>query len=261
VNALGFGPERGLGWAIEPFPGHSPLKALINAILNIFSINIELFGWSTGSLIIIALLVLSGAMRKKDYLMLAVIIAISGAYSLYWFSGGPDFGARYWYLMIIPLIALTVRGIQYIEDKIDFRQTNGSNNDTRIMIAVLSLCFFSTVNFFPWRAVDKYHHYRGMRPDIRYLEKKCGFGKSLVLIRGDFADYTSAWVCNPLDPFADAPLYAWDQNPRVRAQVFKAYPDRPVWVVAAPSITHRGYEVIEGPVSVQKLIAEESKIP
>jgi hypothetical protein len=60
VNALGFGPDRGLSWTINPIPGHSPLKALINANLNIFSINIELFGWSTGSLIIIAIMFLWG---------------------------------------------------------------------------------------------------------------------------------------------------------------------------------------------------------
>ena len=65
--------SAGLGWAIDAFPGHSPLEALINANLNISSINIELFGWSTGSLIIIALLFFSGAMRTRDYLMLAVI--------------------------------------------------------------------------------------------------------------------------------------------------------------------------------------------
>ena len=46
-NAIGFGPERGLGWPIDPFPGHSPIEALINANLNMFQVNTELFGWST----------------------------------------------------------------------------------------------------------------------------------------------------------------------------------------------------------------------
>ncbi|MBI1788129.1 MAG: glycosyltransferase family 39 protein, partial [Acidobacteria bacterium] len=31
TNALGFGPERGLGWPLDPYPGHTPLESLINA--------------------------------------------------------------------------------------------------------------------------------------------------------------------------------------------------------------------------------------
>jgi len=258
VNALGFGPERGLGWAIEPFPGHSPLKALINATLNIFSVNIELFGWSTGSLVIIALLVFFGGMGKKDYLMLAVIIATFGAYSLYWFSGGPDFGARYWYLMLIPLICLAVRGVQFLEGRFQCDSVGFNRAGVRVMVAVLSLCIFAFVNYIPWRAIDKYHNYRGMRPDIRFMAKNYGFGKSLVLVRGDLDDYTSAWVYNPLDPFADAPLYAWDQNPGVRARVLSAYPDRPVWILEGPSVTHAAFKVMKGPLSTSEVKSETS---
>jgi len=253
TNALGFGPERGLNWPIDPFPGHSPLDALINANLNAFSINVELFGWITGSLLIVVLLLFSGKLRRSDYFMLAVIVALAGVFSLYWFSGGPDFGARYWYLMVVPLVALTARGIEFLETT--FKDANQS---TRVMAGVLSLSMLALVNFFPWRAIDKYHHYLGMRPDIRYLEKKHHFGKSLVLIRGRaHPDYASAWTYNPLDPQADVPVYAWDQNPEIRIQVLNAYPNRPVWIVDGPSITHRGFEVVAGPLSVRDLMSKE----
>jgi len=262
TNALGFGPERGLGWPIDPFPGHSPTDALINANLNTFSINIELFGWSTGSLIMVALLLFSGAMRRSDYLMLAVVAAIFATYSLYWFSGGPDFGARYWYLMIVPCVALTVRGIQFLKRMFEAAPTGSSDKGTWVIVAVLSLCMLTLVNYFPWRAIDKYHHYLRMRPDIRYLAKEYGFGRSLVLIRGNsHPDYASAWIYNPLDLRADAPVYAWDRNPEVRAEVLKAYPDRPVWLVNGPSITHRGFKVVGGPLSAHELIAEENLCP
>ena len=36
-NAYGFGRDRGMGWPIDPNPGHSPIDALINANLNTFS--------------------------------------------------------------------------------------------------------------------------------------------------------------------------------------------------------------------------------
>jgi hypothetical protein len=258
VNALGFGPERGLGWAIDAFPGHSPFEAVINAGLNIFSVNVELFGWGSGSIIIIALLVFSGAMQRKDYLMLAVIIAVLAAYSLYWFSGGPDFGARYWYLMLIPLICLTVRGVQLLEERFQSGSAGSNMAGARVIVAVLSLCIFTFVNYIPWRAIDKYHNYRGMRPDIRTLGKKLRFGKSLVLVRGNLGDYTSAWVYNPLDPHVDAPLYAWDQNPELRGRVLKAYPDRAVWIVNGPTITQRGFEVVGGPFSGLDALAREN---
>ena len=66
-------------------------------------------------------------------------------------------------------------------------------------------------------------------------------------------DYQSAWVYNPLDPQADAPIYAWDKNPLVRAQVLQAYPDRPVWIVNGPTVTRAGYQVLAGPLSAGEL--------
>ncbi|MFX0194693.1 MAG: glycosyltransferase family 39 protein [Candidatus Hodarchaeota archaeon] len=260
TNAIGFGPERGLGWPIDPFPGHSPIESIINANLNTFSVNIELLGWSTGSLIFLTVLLFSGVNKKREYLMFATIAAIIVAYSFYWFSGGPDFGARYWYLMLIPLVVLTVRGIQFLGKKFENEQSGSPTRGTRVIVVVLSLCMFTLVNYFPWRAIEKYHHYLGMRPDMKYLAKEYGFGKSLVLIRGNrFPDYASAWVYNPLNPYADAPVYAWDQNSVVRAQLLKAYPDRPVWIVDGPSITHCGFKVVEGPLSASELIVNKMK--
>jgi hypothetical protein len=259
TNALGFGPERGLGWAIDPFPGHSPIDALINANLNAFSVNIELFGWSTGSLLMIALFVLAGAKRRSDYLMLGVIAAICGIYSLYWFSGGPDFGARYWYLILVPCIVLTVRGLQCLERRCESGPAGSAEHGTRVLVAVLCLCMLALMNYFPWRAIDKYHHYLHMRPDIRFLSDDYRFGKSVVLIRGDsHPDYASAWVFNPLDPSADAPVYAWDRSPRVRTEVLQAYPERPIWLVDGPSITHNGYKVISGPLPAHEMTTSEN---
>jgi len=180
TNALGFGPERGLDWkGLDPLPGHGIFDVLINANFNIFSINIELFGWSTGSLILVALFLISRTMQRSDYLMLAVIATIIGIHSFYWFSGGPDFGARYWYLVIVPCVVLTVRGIQFLEKTFETDPSGSTGKSTYVIIAVLALCTITLVNYFPWRAIDKYHHYRGMRPDIRYITKEYNFGKSL----------------------------------------------------------------------------------
>jgi len=254
ANAMGFGPGRDAGWRhLDPYPGHTPFEALINANLNTTSMNFELLGWSIGSLLIGALLIFSLAMRGNDWLMLAVIAAVFIAHFFYYFSGGPDFGARYWFLMLVPCMALTARGIQLLE-----RKLAPESPGTLVMTAVLLLCAATLINYIPWRAIDKYHNYLGLRPDIRYLAKTYKFGKSLVLVEGDSRpDYASAAVYNPLDLRADAPVYAWDQNLEVRSQLLKTYADRPVWVVAGPSVTGAGFRVLEGPLPADQVSARD----
>jgi hypothetical protein len=253
-NALGFGPNRGFGWALDPFPGHGPLDAAINTALNTFMINIELFGWSTGSILIIGFILFSGSLRKSDYLMVAVIISVVGIHIFYYFSGGPDFGARYWYFVIIPCVVLTVRGMQYSGTRMNASSNKGGLNRTKIIVAVLLLSISSIVNFFPWRSVDKYHHYRDRRPDIRYIAEENNFGKSLVLIQGDQnRDYTSAAVYNPLDWNANAPIFAWDKNPEVRKELLSVYSDRPVWIVQGATLNNGSFKVRAGPLSAHKL--------
>jgi hypothetical protein len=258
-NDMGFGSNRGLGWALQPFPGHSPVGSLVNANLNIFSLNIELFGWATGSLILITvLLFFFRALRKADYLMLSVIVAVFAAYFFYWYSGGPDFGARYWYLILVPCVALSAKAIEFLADHL--RSNESAHSSARIKLAVLLLSVAALINYFPWRAVDKYHHYLLMRPDVRYLAEQYGFGKSLVLIRGnEHPDYASAAIYNPLDFNADAPIYAWDRNPEVRLQLLNTYSDRPVWILDGPTMTRSGFKVVEGPFSARELI-EQSRV-
>lgn len=260
-NAMGFGPDRGDGWQLDPFPGHSPVEGFINANLNITTINTELFGWATGSLILIALLVFAQSPRKLrqgDWLMAALVALVFTAHFFYWFSGGPDFAARYWFLMIVPCVVLTVRGLQLFINRLTSEGHLPHLPKTRALVAVLSLCLMALVNFTGWRAVDKYHHYLGMRPDVRRLADQHHFGKSLIFIRGQkFPDFASAAIYNPIDLKAAEPVYAWDQTPELRAEVLKLYADRQVWIVNGPTITKTGYQIVEGPVSAQTLLERE----
>jgi hypothetical protein len=254
-NAYGFGPDRGMGWALDPHPGHSPVDGAINADLNIFSINIELFGWSIGSLLFLGLFLSSGHYKRSDYLMMSVIAGIFMAFFFYYYSGGPDFGARYWYLMIVPLTALSVRGLLELEHKFAASQSGALAMGTRTMLGVAALCLIALTNYFPWRAIDKYHHYLGMRPDIRNLEKEYRFGRSLVLVSGELIpDFASAAVQNPVDMYGDEPIFAWDRSPEVRSRVAEAYGDHPVWLIEGPSITGIGFKVISGPLPADKIL-------
>jgi hypothetical protein len=112
-NALGFGPDRDLGWrGVDPLPGHGVADVLINADLNTVAINVELLGWATGSLLPVLLLLACGRLRAADGWMLLLPALTAGLHSFYWFSGGPDFGARYWYLALFPCLVLTARGLE-----------------------------------------------------------------------------------------------------------------------------------------------------
>lgn len=233
-NSLGFGSNRGLGWAIDPYPGHGPLDALVNSNLNATSINYELFGWSAGSLVLVILYALYGKKAPADRLMLALVAAVVAAYSLYYFSGGPDFGARYWFLVAPALIAFSARGALLLS--------------RRGLAGVVMACALTVVFYLPWRATDKYRNYLGMRADVRELAAKYRFGRALVLVRGRaFPDYASAAIYNPLDWNAGAPVYAWPRSPETEARLRAAFAGRPVWVLNGPSLTGGGYEVAEAP--------------
>ncbi|NNF37290.1 MAG: hypothetical protein HKN71_01375, partial [Gemmatimonadetes bacterium] len=241
-NALGFGPDRGLGWVgLDPLPGHGLPDVLINANLNLFQLNIELLGWSVGSLLGLLALVGVGRWVKRDWAVFGAAAWVAGAHSFYWFAGGPDFGARYWYLMIVPLIVLTVRGVLELSTRW---------HPGRVGLATAILLVGTVALFTPWRAVDKYHHYREMRPDVRRLAEAAGFGEdALVLVRGQLdPDYQSAAYLNPIDLEGPGPLYAWDRSPEVRRALLDAYPDRAIWLVDGPTVTGRGFELVDGPI-------------
>jgi Dolichyl-phosphate-mannose-protein mannosyltransferase len=250
-NDYGYGPERGWGWGMDPYPGHTPFESVINAELNGASINTELLGWATGSLILIAIAVFAGKWTRSDRLMLAAIAAVVAAYAPYWFSGGPDFGARYWFLILVPCAALTARGVEALETKAG--EGAGSH---RVVATVLMVGIVSLINYIPWRSTDKYYHYLNMRPDMLRLAGERHFSRSLVLIRGErFPDYASAAIYNPLDLRGGETIYAWDRSPEVRRQVLKLYPERPVWVIEGPTLTRNGFRIVAGPVPARELAA------
>jgi hypothetical protein len=250
-NALGFGPNRGLGWALDPFPGHSPADAVVNAALNGFSLQNELFGWGIGSLSFLILIAVMPKHHRSDWLLLSLSVLVTGAYCLYYYSGGPDFGARYWYLMLPACIALTARGIQFLQSQLT------PERGVSVLLAAVFLGASTVAVYMPWRAVDKYWHYLLMRRGIQNIAGGCASGRTLVLVRGArFPDYSSAAVYNPIHLDADVPVYAWDKDPEVRLQALKAFSDRSVCIVQGPTLTRQGYHLIEGPVSAATLLAK-----
>lgn len=252
-NAYGFGPDRGMGWALDPNPGHGPVDGLINAALNTVATQIELFGWGMGSLLLVYLFVLRGRLARADKLMLGVIVLTWVAYFFNYFSGGPDFGARYWFLMIVPLVALTARGALTFGASADERTAPSvpiAWAETRWLTAVALASVGGMLVFMPWRATDKYWRYRGMTPAISTLAHEQNFNRSLVIVAGREApDFASAATYNPLDLGDAVPVYAHESSPAVDSALIHAFADRPVWFVDGPSRSGHGYVIRAGPLS------------
>lgn len=258
-NDLGFGPDRGVGWSgIDPWPGHSPLEAGLNAQFNLFQIDLELLGWATGSLVLVFFWLLCGRWRREDLWWLLVAVAVVGSNSLYWFAGGPDFGARYWYPILVPCIWLTLRGLEELRARLSRGSSDPQAARGRVLVAAALLSGAALVDVLPWRAVDKYHHFRDLRPDVRELAREQAFGRSLVLVRGERTpDLEGAMTYNPLEHDADAPIYVWDRSAKVRRALHPHYADRPVWVLDGPSRTGTGYRVVAGPLPAEALLADD----
>jgi len=252
-NDLGFGANRDFGWrGLDPFPGHGPIDVVINSNMNLFQVNTELLGWGCGSLVLAWWFLACGRKERVDWAMIVTVVAIVAAQNLYWFSGGPDFGARYWFLMIAPTLVLVARGLEGADAAV--RRVGARSGALEPAMLLTALAVFT---FGPWRAVDKYYHYRGMRPDIRTLEAQRSFGGALVLVRGNrHPDYHSAAIYNAV-PLGDPrrPVYAWDRGAAERAKLVAAYPDRAVWIVDGPSITGDAFRVQAGPLTAAQALS------
>jgi hypothetical protein len=252
TNALGFGPERGLGWSgLDPLPGHGPRDVVVNSNLNLTTLNTELLGWGSGSLLLI--LVALGGLRpsRGDRRMLAAIAAVIGVHAFYWFSGGPDFGPRYWYLIVVPCLALAARGALALPGMLEADAAWRG----RAALGCLALAAGSLLVFVPWRAGDKYYHYRGMRPDVVRLADSAGMAGGLVLISGRrHPDFAAAAASNPMDLAAAGPIFAWDRSGEVRRELLRRYPDRRVWLVDGPTVTGDTYRIRGGPLAATRLL-------
>lgn len=248
VNNLGFGPNRGLGWSnLDPQPGHDIGDAIRNANVNVFAVNVELLGWACGSMLPLALITFARRIQKQDLWLGVWVLAVSGAHGLYWFSGGPDFGARYWYLVIAPCIVLAARGAIVLGETLEEDHAGARRG---VMLACVAASASALLLFVPWRCVDKYWHYRHMSGEVRSLLDVEGMDGGVVLLHGSHhPDYGAAAVFNPADVTGSKDtIYAWDRSLAISLAVVDAYAGRKLWLVEGPQITKKGFVVVAGPL-------------
>jgi hypothetical protein len=238
-NSLGFGPDRGIDFGgLDVYPGHGLHDVFANAHQNLFSIQAELFGWAGGSLTLLVLGLCRARLTKFDVWSMLVIAGSVGMASLYWFSGGPDFVARYWYPTIIAFGVLSVRAISWLAAE------RSSELWNRLAAGALTASLLSLCVLLPWRVMDKYYLYRGFDPSIRELVAAAS-PRSLVIVHGEYErDYWSARMYGALDSDGEGPLVAHGIDDATTAALLAQFPDRDVVYVEGPTTARAGYRVV-----------------
>ncbi len=228
-NRLGFGSEVGNPpekWGLlDPIPGHSWQDVLLNSNQNLANMNLELFGWPSGSLILLALFFL---LRRKpavlDRVALVSVVVLALGYNLYWFSGGPDFGPRYWFSMFLPVLWLSGRGLTALVETLE---ENDEAAAARMWALVSTMALISLLVFVSWRCVAKYHDYRGFHSDYRRMMEAGVFGSSVVFVdTPQEVDYGCAFLLNTFPIRKDSPIFVRDLGIAGNARVMRAYSGR-----------------------------------
>ena len=250
ADVFGFGRDIGIPlWRDhDPLPGHGPVDVALNANKNVFLLSSELFGWAAGSLwLLVPGIVLLRHRRRPDGLMIAIVGAVALIHAAYWYPGGPDFGPRYWYLMIVPLAVFTAHGARTLGDHLAER--TGSRFGGRHVAAVMTVASLTALLAgVPWRAAVKYHRYREVGADLRGLANGAEWRNALVFVEAtDRTDYQSAFNFNTPTLDGPHPVFALDAGAEHRRAVLRRYPDRPVWIVGRPADGSSRLVVLGGP--------------
>jgi hypothetical protein len=245
ANVLGFGRNVGnVGWPNDLFPGHSPLEAGVYANLNLHLFDLELFGWSFGSLVFLLVWLWWGRRERPIHVFAGLAGVTMLVASLYWYSGA-DLGPRYWYQCLIPFVVLSIIGARAAARRLSIPVGRVFG-----VLALASLLGAPVV--LGWRSRAKYANYRRVRADVVQLAAANRFGPNdIVLLRGGpkgltYGDYSSAFFLNRV-PIERGAIYVRDEDPAAVQRLTKQFPDRRVWIVSVPSVTGRGFEVFARP--------------
>jgi len=251
IDRLGFGLDVGnVGWPhLDAFPGHGLRDVIANTHMNAYAANFELFGWGFGSFIFVFLVLILGELRREDWLFTAIAISIIGGQTVYWFSGGPDFGARYWFQALIPFVFFTVRGVSLLQTRL---RNLGAPDGVLWRVAMFPVVasLVALLNVVPWRSVGKYHRYRGISADVGRIAKAYRFGNdSLVFVSSRTPDdYDSAALFNPPTLQSPGTIYALDAGPVHRKIVLRYFPGRRVWFLSGAPEQDGRLRVVAGPL-------------
>lgn len=245
-NVLGFGPDKGIRWPnLDPLPGHGLPDVLINGNHNLYFAHVEAVGTHAGLLGLVALAVALGLrLRREDGLWLGYVASVVGAFSCYWFSGGSDFGPKYWYVLLPATVVL----LGLWGDRI--RRALPEQHALRPVApaALVAVVLLSGLHFLPWRLVDRYYHRKPCPANLAALERTHDWDNALVFVENARSEnFGQAFVRNDVDFEPPGPVYARRVDPETDARLAAWFKGRQVWVIRAPSHPGEDFVVLSGP--------------
>ena len=238
ANRLGFGSDIGSPdhWGgLDIWLGHSPLEALVEAQFNLKALNVELLGWSVGSLSLIYVHLLWGRITRADWSMLVVIGATVAAYALYWFNAAFDIGPRYWFVIIWPALFLSARGLQTASTLLDRVKIADSRETVAALVVLLTAA--ALLSFLPWRATGRYWGGRGAYSGYREFAATGLADDALVFVNARKPEFPNAFALN--SPDLTGPIFMRDMGPTTNAAIMARYPGRHVYVISSADL-HAG---------------------
>lgn len=229
-NDFGFGLHVGppAGWdALDLWPGHSPQEGLINTVDGIRSLNLEMFGWSVGSLLFVWFYLIWARAQTLSRMMGVIAAAIIGLHFFYWFNAIFYVGPRYWYAAMPALVMLSAFGA--IELSRRLAESGMSDARERVVGVVFLLGLFAVTVFTPWRAIDKFAVRARAGSEIQAIAARPEVKNSIIFLSAK--SYRAAAILN--DPLLrqGRPIFVRDLGARNNARVLAAFPQRRVTYV------------------------------
>ncbi|MGH8246510.1 MAG: hypothetical protein ACREUU_08760, partial [Gammaproteobacteria bacterium] len=126
----------------------------------------------------------------------------------------------------------------------------GATSASRVWLFIAIASAAGLLTMMPWRALDKYHHYRGTSGEMRRLARENNLGRSLVIVRGRlWPDYAEASPLNPAEITADydGTVFAREVDERTTQALREAFPNRAVWFVEGNSVTQPRFRLLKSP--------------
>ena len=224
-NDFGFGPHVGppAGWAeLDLWPGHSPLEGLINMVDGIRSLNLEMFGWSAGSLLLVWIYCIWARAQNLSRLMSVIAAAIIGVHFFYWFNAIFYVGPRYWYAAMPALAVLSAFGAIELSRRLGELGMSDARERVAGMLFLLGL--FAVTVFIPWRAIDKFAVRARVGSEIQEAAARPEMKNSILFLSAKA--YRAAAILN--DPLLrpDRPIFVRDLGAPNNARVLAAFPQR-----------------------------------
>ncbi len=242
------GDRWGFGQGVGFYGEHTLAAGLVNLDELLTILAIDLFGWPFYlSLAFLALPFLTLRARRADWLMLAVIALVSGAFVGYFYHG-IYLGPRYLFETLPFLLILTSRGIFTLNDwtLITLEQGRkwvmiqaktlllasppGRSVITIVLVSSLILC--NLIYFLP-RQIQLHQNYNGL-PNGYHFDLARIYHPPLhnaIVVTSDYTTYQ--FILFPLnDPLLkDTIIYAWASTTADYAELRGAFPGRSLYLL------------------------------